>query len=145
AAGLCWGLLLVAWFPAHAASFYLLPAQTLAPAGAAGLVVYLLLLTECNDIAQALVGRRFGRHRITPVVSPMKSLEGLLGGVVCTTLMAVLLAGWLTPFAGGSTLRIGEGRLLNSYAWSIGAGLLICLGGFVGDRSEEHTSELQSR
>src|SRR5690606_27543215 len=82
AAALCWGLLLIAWFPAHAASFYLLPAESLAPAGAAGLLGYLLLLTEINDIAQALVGRRFGRRRITPVVSPNKTLEGLLGGIV---------------------------------------------------------------
>src|SRR5690606_39858739 len=75
AAGLCLGLLLVAWFPAHAAAFYLLPADRLAPAGAAGMLLYLLLLTECNDIAQALVGRRFGRRHITPNVSPKKSLE----------------------------------------------------------------------
>jgi phosphatidate cytidylyltransferase len=133
AASLLWGLLLIAWCPAHAASFYLLPADSLAPAGAAGLVLYLLLLTEVNDIAQALVGRRLGRRRIAPVVSPNKTLEGLLGGIVCTTLLAVLLAEWLTPFACGPTPRIRENVPFLPCGWSIGAGLLICLGGFAGD------------
>jgi phosphatidate cytidylyltransferase len=133
AAGLLWGLLLIGWLPAHAALFYLLPADSLAPNGAAGLLVYLLLLTEFNDIAQALVGRRWGRRRITPVVSPNKTFEGLLGGIVCTTLLAVLLAKWLTPFAGGPELQIAGNTFTIPFGWSIGAGLLISLGGFVGD------------
>src|SRR5690606_16688235 len=64
---------------------------------------------------------------------PKKSLEGLLGGLLCTTLLAALLAPWLTPFAGGPTLRTSGGTLTLPHLWSIASGLLISLGGFLGD------------
>jgi len=59
-----------------------------------------------------------GRHKVVPTVSPNKTVEGLIGGIVTTTLLAVLLAPVLTPLT------------LNH---SIAAGLMIGAGGFLGD------------
>ena len=55
---------------------------------------------------------------MAPQVSPKKTLEGLAGGVLTTTLIGWLMAPWLTPFDGAAALA---------------AGLLIGLSGFVGD------------
>ena len=95
---LYWGLIVLGYFLSHAPALFLLPAHTNPVAGGAGWFLYLVVLTEMNDIAQALVGRRFGQHRITPVVSPHKTWEGFLGGVVITVVLALVLAPWLTPW-----------------------------------------------
>jgi len=94
--------------------------------GRVGWFLYLMLLTELNDIMQAITGRRFGRTRITPQVSPNKSLEGLLGGMSCTMLLAVVSAPWLTSFTEARSLSAGLLITMSS-------GLLISLCGFLGD------------
>lgn len=84
--------------------------------GRVGWFLYLVVLTEGSDIAQALVGRAIGVTKIIPRTSPDKSLEGLIGGVVVTMASAVAIAPWLTTW----TLKAG---------W-IGVGLAV-LSGFV--------------
>lgn len=56
------------------------------------LILLLVLLTAFFDIAGYFVGRAFGRRQIAPVVSPRKTVEGLLGGVVVTAALASILA-----------------------------------------------------
>ena len=85
-----------------------------------GLLVYLVVLTEINDIAQYTVGKLLGHHKIIPKVSPAKTVEGLLGSVLVTTGLAIALAPWLTPF-----------DLLHAVC----IGLLLSLTGFIGDVS----------
>src|SRR5688572_28964952 len=65
-------------------------------AAGAGLLLFLVLLTELNDIFQYLWGKRFGRIRIAPHVSPRKTLAGFLGGVATTTVLAAAAGPWLT-------------------------------------------------
>lgn len=112
-----WGLMLMVFSLSHLAFLMALP-EGPSPAGAAGLVLYLVFLTQFNDVAQYVWGKLLGRHKIVPVVSPKKTVEGLAGGVATTTVLAWLLASWLTPLSGI------EG---------VAAGLLIGLGGFCGD------------
>jgi phosphatidate cytidylyltransferase len=105
-----WGLMLMVFGISHQAYLLVL--------GGAGLVLYLVVLTQLNDVAQYVWGKAFGRHKITPTVSPKKTVEGLIGGILTTTLLAVLLAPLLTPLD----------------RWdSIAAGLMISSGGFLGD------------
>ena len=94
--------------------------------GPAGWFLFLVLLTEMNDIMQAVVGRKIGKHKITPEVSPNKSLEGLVGGIVSTALLAVALAPFLTTFMHDQNWVQGAGL-------SLAAGVLISLAGFLGD------------
>jgi phosphatidate cytidylyltransferase len=56
------------------------------------LVLLLVLLTAFFDIAAYFIGRAFGRRPIAPVVSPRKTVEGLIGGVVATAGLAAILA-----------------------------------------------------
>lgn len=61
---------------------------------------YLILLVvpmELNDVSQYMAGKLFGKTKITPHISPNKTLEGVIGGIVMTTgifnLMYYLLFG----------------------------------------------------
>ena len=46
------------------------------------LILIPILLIWMNDVGGYLVGSKWGRHKIAPSISPGKSLEGTLGGVV---------------------------------------------------------------
>ena len=125
-AGLVWGALLMIYALSH--SLFLFKIQTrLEPwVGNAGWFLFLVIITEMNDIMQAIVGRRFGRHKITPLVSPNKSVEGLLGGLGTSLVLSVLLAPLMTTLTLDRSLW--SGVFLSSLA-----GLLISLAGFLGD------------
>jgi phosphatidate cytidylyltransferase len=128
-----WGLLLIVLCLSHAAMFLALPETSNPVAGNAGWVFYLVLLTETNDIAQALWGRQFGRHKVTPQVSPHKTWEGLLLGISTTVLLAIAIAPLLTPLhegPNGASLRIERGF---PFVWSGLAGVAIAVSGFFGD------------
>jgi phosphatidate cytidylyltransferase len=56
------------------------------------LILLLVVLTAFFDIAGYFVGRSFGRRFIAPFVSPRKTVEGLIGGIVVTTALAAILS-----------------------------------------------------
>ena len=45
-----------------------------------------------GDTGAYFVGRHFGKHKLAPHISPNKTVEGLIGGIITTTLGGVLLA-----------------------------------------------------
>ncbi len=61
------------------------------------LLLYLLLIVQLSDVLQYVSGKLFGRTKLAPVVSPSKTVEGLVGGGLATTLIGGALA-WITPF-----------------------------------------------
>jgi len=113
-----WGLMTTVFSISHVAFLLMLPAIDSSAAGGAGLVLYLVFLTQFNDVAQYIWGKLLGRHKVVPRVSPNKTWEGFDGGVATTTVLAVLLAPLLTPF---------------DWPMAIAAGLIIGIAGFVGD------------
>lgn len=54
-----------------------------------GLLAALLLITKSCDIGAYLIGSRFGRHSFVPSISPHKTVEGALGGIVFSILSAL--------------------------------------------------------
>lgn len=119
-----WGLMTTVFSISHVAFLLVLPPLDAsngigaATAGGPALVLYLVVLTQLNDVAQFLWGKALGRHKVVPKVSPGKTVEGFVGGVLTTTALAFALAPWLSPFTLGQTLATG---------------LIIGVGGFVGD------------
>jgi phosphatidate cytidylyltransferase len=113
-----WGLMMTVFSVSHAAYLLALPDNPAVPAGGAGLLFYLVFLSQFNDVAQYTWGKLFGKHPVVPKVSPKKTVEGLLGGVLTTTLIGWLIAPYLTPLSGW---------------WAVLAGLIIGLSGFFGD------------
>ncbi|WP_426010109.1 phosphatidate cytidylyltransferase [Caulobacter sp. DWR2-3-1b2] len=95
-----WGLVTCVYNLGFAAFLMRTPASEPLPAGAAGLVFFLLLVTEFNDVAQYVFGKLLGRHKIAPTVSPNKTLEGFLGGWLATVLLIWFVGPVFTPLAG---------------------------------------------
>lgn len=127
----CWGLLLLVYAPSHAVMLWSLPESWCAEIGPVGWFVYLLILTEMNDIAQAFFGRHWGKRRIVPAVSPFKTWTGLIGGVLTTITLAVVLAPVLTPFE--LTPEVNHQLITPGWLHAVAAGLLIAVMGFLGD------------
>jgi phosphatidate cytidylyltransferase len=135
AGGLLWGMMFLVYGVSHAALLFVAPESAAGPVGPAGWFLFLIILTEANDIFQALIGRMFGaqkRHRISPAISPNKTWEGFLGGMLVTISLGLLLAPWLT------TLGEAPGPLqlpdpLQPWVAPVLAGLLIAMAGFFGD------------
>lgn len=125
-AAVYWGAMLMIFGLSHSLFLFELSADTEPWVGPAGWFLFLVLLTEMNDIMQAIIGRKIGKHKITPEVSPHKTIEGLLGGMLSTVVLSILLAPLLTE------LTAGRGRLMGLVI-SACAGLLISVMGFLGD------------
>ena len=113
-----WGLMITVFAVSHAAMLMSFPAIPSFQAGGAGLILFMIILNQGNDVAQYVWGKMFGKHKIVPLVSPKKTWEGFIGGAVTTTVLAMLLAPFLTPFS------LGFAAL---------AGLMLAVTGFMGD------------
>jgi phosphatidate cytidylyltransferase len=77
------GILYVSWFLS-----FLIKIRYLA--GGIGLISSVLLITKLGDIGAYLVGSRFGKRPLIPRISPNKSVEGALGGLIFSVLGASL-------------------------------------------------------
>lgn len=123
-----WGLMGTVFFLSHATYLLVLnigehprvapawPDDQVSHYPGPGLLLLLLVLTQCNDVAQFMWGKSFGRHKISPGVSPNKTVEGFLGGLGTTILLATLLGPAMTmldyPRAAITGLIIGVTGLL---------------------------------
>ena len=141
AAVLWWvtALWLIAHYPSQSARWQrpdvigLIGVVTLIPCGAslvwlkaqsdaATVLLLLLVLIWSADIGAYFVGRRFGQRKLLPNVSPGKSVEGLVGGLV------------IAVIAGFATLELMpkvDGRALGYAGWLwlfLGIGLISVLG-----------------
>jgi phosphatidate cytidylyltransferase len=55
--------------------------------------VYLAMLTTfANDTGAFFIGRARGKHKLAPAISPAKTWEGALGGLICAILAAIVIA-----------------------------------------------------
>jgi phosphatidate cytidylyltransferase len=61
------------------------------------LVVFLAAVVQMSDVLQYVWGKLFGRTKVAPVLSPSKTVEGLVGGVLSATGLGMGLW-WATPF-----------------------------------------------
>jgi len=83
------------------------------PAGAA-LLLYCILTIKATDIGAYLTGRAIGKHLLAPKISPKKTIEGFVGGLVLACLTAVggiwlwtqILPEWMGPLPLTSTQAI---------------------------------------
>lgn len=55
------------------------------------ILLTVLVIVWTGDIAAYFVGKRFGKHKIAPSISPGKSWEGLAGSVIASALMGASL------------------------------------------------------
>lgn len=119
-ATLHWGLMTTVFSLSHMAYLLSLPEAQGAwgTVGGSGLLFFLILLTQSNDVAQFVWGKSFGKRRILPLVSPNKTWAGFLGGAGTTMCLCFLLGPVFTPMQGWTLLLMG---------------LVVGVFGFVGD------------
>ncbi len=58
------------------------------------LLLGIMALVWIADVAAYFTGRKFGKHKLAPSISPGKTWEGVAGAVLCVSLYAVLAAWW---------------------------------------------------
>ncbi|MGG5210908.1 phosphatidate cytidylyltransferase [Chryseobacterium sp. MIQD13] len=81
-------------------------------------IIFIVVVTELNDVFQYLMGKFFGKHKITPKISPNKTLEGFIGGVFLTVLLSNILGFFL----------LKTDILVNTLL-----GIILGVSGFIGD------------
>lgn len=113
-----WVTMLSVYCVSYVAFLGMLPAEGSDPSARIGLILYLVFLTQSNDVAQYCWGKTLGRKKIVPSISPNKTVVGFVGGACTTTALAMLLAPFFTPL---------------TVLQSLGGGLIIGIGGFLGD------------
>jgi phosphatidate cytidylyltransferase len=59
---------------------------------AGGLILLVVAMIACADIGAYFAGVRFGKHKLAASVSPGKSWEGVVGGILCNVLLVAILA-----------------------------------------------------
>jgi len=62
------------------------------------LIAFLVLVVQSSDVLQYIWGKLLGRHQIAPQLSPSKTVEGFVGGVLSATAIGAALW-WITPFS----------------------------------------------
>ena len=58
--------------------------------GGIALIFFVFLVTWASDTAAYYVGSSLGRHKLAPRISPGKTIEGAIGGLVGSVMMAVV-------------------------------------------------------
>ena len=61
------------------------------------LVAFLVVVVQLSDVLQYVWGKLIGRHKIAPRLSPSKTWEGFIGGILTASLVGAGLW-WMTPF-----------------------------------------------
>lgn len=61
------------------------------------LIAFLVLVVQGSDVLQYIWGKLAGKRKVAPELSPSKTWEGLIGGVLSATALGAALS-WITPF-----------------------------------------------
>ncbi len=90
----------------------------------------LVIVVKMGDIGAYTVGRLVGRHKMSPRISPGKTIEGAIGGLVFACAGAYLALEWLAPALAGRSAADGAW-----WRWAV-FGLVVGAVGMMGDLAE---------
>lgn len=95
-----------------------------------GALVSLILVVKASDTGAYFTGRALGRHKLAPTLSPGKTIEGVIGGLVAAVGAAMLCYCWMIPRLLHCDVAGGRG-----WRWAV-YGAIIMGVGVVGDLTE---------
>ena len=85
------GLIYCGWFPLHL--IFLRHLSSARFHDGLGFVVLMFTAILLTDIGCYYAGRHLGKHKLAPVVSPNKTIEGSIGGSICA-IIGAMIVGW---------------------------------------------------
>jgi len=91
------------------------------------LLLFLMIVVQISDVLQYVFGKLWGKHPIVPKLSPNKTVEGFVGGILSASLIGMGLW-WITPFAPWQAFLIS---LLITLLGFLGG---LCMSGIKRDR-----------
>jgi phosphatidate cytidylyltransferase len=91
-----WGLMVAVFCLSHVAGLVMLDIAGFEGRGVS-LALWVVFTVQLSDVLQFLFGKLFGRRLIAPRLSPSKTWEGFLGGILTASCVGGLMH-WLTPF-----------------------------------------------
>jgi phosphatidate cytidylyltransferase len=71
----------------------------------------IILATWANDTGAYFVGKRWGKQKLMPEISPNKTIEGSLGGILCGTLLSIIIF-FIFPDLGNPLFAVAIGVLI---------------------------------
>jgi phosphatidate cytidylyltransferase len=138
--GTFFGIFYVGWLLAHAVTlrdFHRIVAAKWGPEAAAALhpdsgtflLIFALSAVVLCDAGAYFAGRKWGRRKLAPKISPGKTIEGALGGVAAGTVAALLCKG---------TFDVLWPDLSRGLSWLVAVplGLVLSIAGMIGDLVE---------
>lgn len=103
AARVFWAVMICVYCVSHAPGLFLLDRPTSMVSGpiimgyGTRLLIFLIVVVQLSDVMQYCWGKPLGRHKVVPRLSPGKTWEGLIGGVLTASAVGAGLS-FLTPF-----------------------------------------------
>ncbi|MHB8252232.1 MAG: phosphatidate cytidylyltransferase [Acidiferrobacter sp.] len=97
------------------------------------LLIWVLLMVWTADSLAYFAGRAFGRHKLAPLVSPGKTIEGVVGGLAGAALVGGL---------GAYMLGLRVGSVIGGVVGGIVLGILVAVFSVVGDLLESKAKRL---
>lgn len=91
-----WGVMIAIYCISHAPALLTLDLRGYDNQGPL-LLLYLILVVQISDVMQYVFGKLFGKRKLAPLVSPSKTVEGLVGGGLAAVAIGAALW-WITPF-----------------------------------------------
>jgi phosphatidate cytidylyltransferase len=92
-----WGVMLTVYCISHAPALVLL--QVPGYEGQSFLLLFFMMaVVQLSDVMQYVFGKLMGKTKIAPVISPSKTVEGLVGGGLSAAAIGAALW-WITPFS----------------------------------------------
>lgn len=85
------------------------------------LVVMIFICSWVNDTCAYCVGVKLGRHKMTPKLSPKKSIEGLIGGIAGSTIIAAVYGIFFNKYV----YELSNAPVIFAIIGAIGAGFAV--------------------
>lgn len=95
-------------------------------------IASLVIVVKMGDTGAYTVGRLIGRHKMAPVLSPGKTIEGGIGGMVFACVGSWVAIEWLVPMMRPASTPVSASP---RFGW-LAYGLIVGLAGMLGDLAE---------
>lgn len=126
AAKIQWSMMIAVYCISHAPALLMLPIPGYETENIK-LLLFLMIVVQISDVLQYVFGKLWGKHPIVPKLSPNKTVEGFIGGILTASLVGMGLW-WVTPFTPWQAFLIS---LLITLLGFLGG---LCMSGIKRDR-----------